>query len=56
MAVSDMAMNYERNNIVVGCTDGTIRVLDGGRRNAEVAKSKAQLGGVAKVAVSEVSC
>eukprot|EP00571_Detonula_confervacea_P008660 CAMPEP_0172317850 /NCGR_PEP_ID=MMETSP1058-20130122/33035_1 /TAXON_ID=83371 /ORGANISM="Detonula confervacea, Strain CCMP 353" /LENGTH=1651 /DNA_ID=CAMNT_0013032517 /DNA_START=344 /DNA_END=5299 /DNA_ORIENTATION=+ len=53
MCVTDMATNYERNNIVVGCSDGTIRVLDGGRRNAEVAKARAQIGGVAKVAVSE---
>jgi hypothetical protein len=50
-----MAYNVERNSIVVGCSDGTIRVLDGGRRNVEVAKAKAQMGGVAKVAVWEVS-
>ena len=55
LCVSDMANNHERNNIVVGCSDGTIRVLDGGRRNAEVAKAKAQIGGVAQVTVSEVS-
>ena len=55
MCVSDMAFHNERNSIVVGCSDGTIRVLDGGRRNVEVAKAKAQLGGVANVAVWEVS-
>lgn len=55
MCVSDMAFHTERNSIVVGCSDGTIRVLDGGRRNVEVAKAKAQLGGVANVAVWEVS-
>jgi len=55
LCVSDMAYNIERNSIIVGCTDGTIRVLDGGRRNVEVAKAKAQMGGVAKVAVWEVS-
>jgi hypothetical protein len=54
LCVSDMAFHAERNSIVVGCSDGTIRVLDGGRRNVEVAKAKAQMGGVAKVAVWEV--
>lgn len=54
LCVSDMAFHAERNSIVVGCSDGTIRVLDGGRRNVEVAKAKAQVGGVAKVAVWEV--
>ena len=53
MCVTDMATNHERNNIVVGCSDGTVRVLDGGRRNAEVAKAKGQTGGVAKVDVME---
>ena len=53
LCVTDVATNYERNNIVVGCTDGTIRLLDAGRRNAEIAKAKAQMGGVAKVAVSD---
>jgi len=54
MCVADMATNIERNNIVVGCSDGTIRLLDGERRNQEVAKAKAYHGGVAKVAVYEV--
>ena len=54
LCVSDMAFNVERNSIIVGCSDGTIRVLDGGRRNVEVAKAKAQMGGVAKVAAWEV--
>ena len=49
-----MAASHERNTIVVGCSDGTIRVLDGGRRQAEVAKAKAHNGGVAQVAVCEV--
>lgn len=56
MCVTDMAMNPSTNNVVVGCSDGTVRVLDGGRRNAEVAKAKAHTGGVAKVAIMEVSC
>ena len=55
MCATDLATNRERNNVVVGCSDGTIRVLDGGRRNAEVAKARAHAGGVARVAVSEVS-
>ena len=54
MCVAAMATNVERNNIVVGCSDGTIRLLDGERRNQEVAKAKAYHGGVAKVAVYEV--
>lgn len=53
--VADMAMNHDRNTIVAGCTDGTIRLLDGERRMVEVAKAKAQRGGVAKVAVYDVS-
>jgi hypothetical protein len=55
LTVADMAMNRERNTVVVGCTDGTIRLLDGERRMVEVAKAKAQRGGVAKVAVYDVS-
>lgn len=55
VCVTDIAANYERNNAVVGCSDGTFRLLDAGRRNAEVAKADAQIGGVAKVAVSGVS-
>ena len=53
--VADMALNKERNTIVAGCTDGTVRLLDGERRMVEVAKAKAQRGGVAKVAVYDVS-
>ena len=53
--VSDMALNSERNTIVVGCTDGTVRLLDGERRMVEVAKAKAHRAGVAKVAVYDVS-
>ncbi|KAL7473268.1 hypothetical protein ACHAXS_013711 [Conticribra weissflogii] len=53
LCVSHMAVNRERNNIVVGCSDGTIRILDGGRRQAEVAKSMAHSGGVAQVAVHD---
>ena len=55
VCVTDIAANFERNNAVVGCSDGTFRLLDAGRRNAEVAKAAAQIGGVAKVAVSGVS-
>ena len=55
VSVCDVAANHDRNNIVVGCSDGTIRMLDGGRRQAEVAKAKAQRGGVAHVAVCDVS-
>jgi hypothetical protein len=55
LCVTDMASNQMRNNLVVGCSDGTVRVLDGGRRNAEVAKLKGfPHGGVSKVAVAEV--
>jgi hypothetical protein len=53
VTVADMAMNHDRNTIVAGCTDGTIRLLDGERRMMEVAKAKAQRGGVAHVAVHE---
>ncbi|KAL7520790.1 hypothetical protein ACHAWX_006178 [Stephanocyclus meneghinianus] len=51
VTVADMAINHDRNTVVVGCTDGTIRLLDGERRMVEVAKARAQRGGVAKVAV-----
>jgi len=51
LCVSHMAVNRERNNVVLGCSDGTIRILDGGRRQAEVAKAMAHSGGVAQVAV-----
>lgn len=55
LCVTDMGSNQMRNNLVVGCSDGTVRVLDGGRRNAEVAKLKGfPHGGVSKVAVAEV--
>lgn len=55
LCVTDMASNQMRNNLVVGCSDGTVRVLDGGRRNAEVAKLNGfPRGGVSKVAVAEV--
>ena len=58
ICVTDMASNTVptiRSNLVVGCSDGTLRVLDGGRRNAEIAKVKGfPYGGVSKVAVSEV--
>ena len=48
---TDMATN--NGNLVLGCSDGTVRVLDGGRRNAEVAKLKGfPHGGVAKVAAA----
>ena len=53
VTVADMAMNHARNTVVAGCTDGTIRLLDGERRMVEVAKAKAQRGGVAKVAVHD---
>ncbi|KAL3798250.1 hypothetical protein HJC23_000164 [Cyclotella cryptica] len=51
VTVTDMAINHDRNTVVAGCTDGTIRLLDGERRMVEVAKARAQRGGVAKVAV-----
>ena len=56
LCVTDLASNEMRNNLIVGVSDGTVRVLDGGRRNAEVAKLKGfpLSGGVSKVAVSEV--
>ncbi len=56
LCVTDMASDQIRSNLVVGVSDGTVRVLDGGRRNAEIAKLKGfpRGGGVAKVAVAEV--
>jgi hypothetical protein len=54
MCIADMTTNVERNSVVVGCTDGTIRLLDSGRSNVEIAKARAHVGGVARVAASEV--
>ena len=53
LCVSDMAVNNERNHVVVGCTDGTIRVLDSHRKNVEIAKTKSHIGGVSCIAVSD---
>lgn len=53
LCVSDMAVNNERNHVVVGCTDGSIRVLDSHRKNVEIAKTKSHIGGVSCIAVSD---
>mmetsp|Transcript_24951 Transcript_24951/g.49860 ORF Transcript_24951/g.49860 Transcript_24951/m.49860 type:complete len:1483 (+) Transcript_24951:213-4661(+) len=55
LCVTDMASDQMRSNLVVGVSDGTVRVLDGGRSNAEIAKLKGfpRGGGVSKVAVAE---
>lgn len=53
LCVSDMAANDERNHVVVGCTDGTIRVLDSHRKNVEIAKTMSHIGGVSCIAVSD---
>jgi hypothetical protein len=55
LCVTDMASDQIRSNVVVGVSDGTVRVLDGGRSNAEIAKLKGFPlgGGVSKVAVAE---
>eukprot|EP00956_Cyclotella_meneghiniana_P011441 scaffold16052_cov42-Cyclotella_meneghiniana.AAC.3 len=51
--ISDKEGMDSRNTVVAGCTNRTIRLLDGERRMVEVAKAKAQRGGVAKVAVHD---
>eukprot|EP00957_Ditylum_brightwellii_P116200 8863403-Ditylum_brightwellii.AAC.1 len=67
VAIVDLETNSYRNNIVAGCTDGTVRLFDGSFRSSgggsggsngggmsEVARVKTQFcGGVAKISVSE---
>ena len=48
--------SHERQSLVTGCSDGTVRFFDGSwrsRGNVEVAKVSAHTGGVTDIAVSE---
>lgn len=55
MGVMDVATNHSKNTIIAGCSDGTMRILDGSGRikRGEVAKVRSHIGGVSSVAVSE---
>ena len=50
-----MTTNVERNSVIVGCTDGTIRLLDSGRGNVEIVKARAHVGGVAASEVRDAT-
>jgi hypothetical protein len=55
LCISDMETNFATNNIVCGCSDGTLRIFDGSWRGGnymECAKVKAHGGGIAHVASS----
>jgi hypothetical protein len=49
---SAMASNETKKALVIGCTDGTLRLIDGRMRGAEVAQLKSHIGGVSAVASS----
>ncbi len=53
--ITDIATNYETCNLIAGCSDGTLRILDGswriGGNYSECAKVKAHGGGIAQIAV-----
>lgn len=53
ICVTKLTTLHDRNTIVGGCSDGTVRILDGGWRskNIETAKMKAHTGGVTDVSV-----
>ena len=55
LGVIGVATNHTNHTIVAGCSDGTIRVLDGSGRikRGEVAKVRSHNGGVSSLAVSE---
>lgn len=53
LCISDMETNFDTNNIVCGCSDGTLRIFDGSWRGGnymECAKVKAHGGGIAHIA------
>mmetsp|Transcript_2153 Transcript_2153/g.3958 ORF Transcript_2153/g.3958 Transcript_2153/m.3958 type:complete len:1509 (+) Transcript_2153:268-4794(+) len=55
MCIADLATNHETANIIAGCSDGTIRILDGrwrGGNYMECARAKAHGGGVVHVATA----
>lgn len=50
IVVNALTTSQSNGSVLAGCSDGTIRMLDGGLR--EMAKIKSHVGGVAHVAVS----
>jgi len=51
IAVTALATNHSKGSVVVGCSDGQVRLFDG--RLRELAKIKSHTGGVVDVAVSD---
>ncbi|KAI2505269.1 exonuclease [Fragilaria crotonensis] len=52
LGVMDLDRNELKRALVAGCSDGTLRLLDGRMRGAEVAKIKSHAGGICAVATS----
>lgn len=52
LGVMAMEQNENKQALVAGCSDGTLRFIDGRMRGAEVAKIKSHGGGVTAVATS----
>ncbi len=52
LGVMALDRNELKRALVAGCSDGTLRLLDGRMRGAEVAKIKSHAGGVSSVATS----
>jgi len=52
VCVADLVTNYDKGNVIAGCSDGTLRIFDGAWRSGnfiECARVKAHGGGVAQV-------
>lgn len=55
LCITDIQTSFDTNNIICGCSDGSLRIFDGSWRGGnylECAKVKSHGGGVAHVAVS----
>lgn len=52
LGVMALERNESKRALVAGCSDGTLRLVDGRMRGAEVAKIKSHIGGVSSVATS----
>jgi WD40 repeat protein len=52
LGVMALESNPHKRVLIAGCSDGTLRLVDGRMRGAEVAKMKSHMGGVSAVATS----
>jgi len=53
LGVMSLCSNAHKKALVAGCSDGTLRLVDGRMRGAELARIKSHSGGVTDVASSE---